>query len=136
MKIKQSTREKYAYFLSCTRPDEPRPLNRIAMVADGKTAIECFHIFESTGELPACREPELLERYLKGKEWHGVTVQTVAEDFAISRIAFSKEINANYPPWVADEIFQQAKKIALNKIGYMPTFVEESMDWSDLPRPP
>ena len=83
MKISTEAREKYAWYLSCTREDEPRPLpaDRIAFAEAGVDAIEAFHIFESTGKLVPTKAPLLLERYRAGKVWHGVTVAMVAEDY-------------------------------------------------------
>lgn len=133
MKIKKSARQKYEWYLSCTRADEtrPLPLSQQAECPNGVTAIESFHNFESHGRLLPTREPLLLERYIKGKEWHGVTIKTVAEDFAINRLVFSEEIKSNYPKWVAYEIFKQAKKIALKELGFVPTFVAIAKDFSE-----
>ena len=135
MKIRQETQQKYAWYLSCSRPDEPRPLEKIPMDLSGASAIEAFHLIESQGCQPPTREPLLLERFIKGKEWHGVTVKNVAEDFAIGRVAFSSEIKAGYPDWVAAEIFQQAKKIAMNKLGFIPGFVAKASDFTETPFP-
>ena len=101
------------------------------MCEDGQTAIVCFHTYESTGKIPPCREPELLERYLAGKAWHGVTIANCAEDF-IGRILFSAEIKANYPSWVADEIFCQAEKLCREKHGFVLKFVKNRRDYSEL----
>lgn len=131
MKIKQKTRDKYARFLSLPRADEPRPLERIVQDESGHSAIDCFHALESRGEMMPCREAVLLERYLAGKAWHGVTVAMVAEEFAINRLVFSAEIKAWYPEWVAEEIFAQARKVARQKLGYVPTFVEKARDFSE-----
>lgn len=68
---------------------------------------------------------------MAGKEIHGVTVDMVANDFAIDRLVFSKEIKANYPDWVANEIFASAKKLAMNQLGYVPGFVANSKDFSE-----
>lgn len=132
MKIKQKTQAKYAWYLSCSRTDEPRPLEQIPMEEGGVSALEAFHAFESRGERLGCREPLLLERFFKGKEWHGVTVKTVAEDY-VGRVVFSKEIKEGYPEWVADEIFAAAARIAINtkSIGYVPTFIRDKRDFSE-----
>lgn len=133
MRIKQKTLEKYARFLSLCREDEPRPLpeEQVPMDAGGVAAVEAFHLIESEGRRVGTREPLMLEKYIQGKRWHGVTVESVAEDFAISRLAFSAEIKANYPAWVANEIFTAAARIALERIGYIPTFVRDRRDFSE-----
>lgn len=132
MKIKPKTREKYARFLSLTREDEPRPLARIPMDEKGVTAIEAFHAHESWGKVLPTREPLLLERYYAGKQWHGVTVQMVAEDYVLNRpLITSREIKEHYPAWVADEIFAQAAKIAQERLGCIPKFVSDRKDFSE-----
>lgn len=101
------------------------------MDASGMSALECFCAFESEGKIPPCREPELLDQYLAGKEVHGITVTSVAEDF-VGRVAFSAEIKANYPQWVANEIFCRAEQMAAKTIGFVPTFIRTRMDFSEL----
>ena len=81
MKIKQKTRDKYARYLGLCREDEPRPLpsERVAMDPDGVIALVAFHLWESEGRKVSTCEPEILEKYIQGKRWHGVTVESVAE---------------------------------------------------------
>jgi hypothetical protein len=131
MKIKRRFLEKAAWFLSLTRPDEPRPLARESLALEGVSALEAFHALESHGRRMPTREPELLERYLAGKIWHGVTVENCAEDFALSRLLFSRDIKSNYPAWVADEIFSAAARLAQSRLGYVPTFVAARRDFSE-----
>lgn len=131
MKIRQKARDKYAWYLGLCRPDEPRPLpaEKIPMAWDGHNAPRCFHVFESTGIMEPCMEPELLERYIQGKSWHGVTVEMVAECY-FERLAFADEIHRDYPAWVAAEIFELATKIARKKLGFVPRFITESKDFT------
>lgn len=130
-KIKQRTREKYARFLELGA-GSTRRLERVPMDDLGGSAEACFHLMESQGQRAPCREPDLLEQYLTGKEVHGITVNLVAEDFVVSRIITSEEIRRNYPAWVTNEIFQQAKKYALAKLGFVPKFVANERDWSEM----
>jgi hypothetical protein len=136
MKISLKAQEKYAWYLSCARKDEPRPLpsQRVVFTETGVSALEAFHFFESSGLEPLTKEPLLLERYKAGKVWHGVTVAMVAEDY-VGRLVCSAEIKANYPPWVAGEIFAAAAKLAKKQIGFVPKFVSEQKDFSELPCP-
>lgn len=130
MKIRGEARDKYAWYLSLCRDDEPRPVDKIPMDPKGLSGMEAFHVRESQGlELPT-REPELLEKFLQGKKWHGVTVQMVAESY-VDRTMFSKEIKENYPDWVSDEIFSASIKIAQKKMGYVPRFILERKDFSE-----
>jgi hypothetical protein len=129
VKISAKAREKYAWFLSLGR-DEPRRLSPIAKHTEGISALDAFHTHESTGRLPATSEPAVLESLLTGKEVHGITVRAVAEDF-VGRVAHSAEIRAAYPAWVAGEIFAQAKRIARQTIGFVPSFVANGRDFSE-----
>lgn len=88
---------------------------------------------ETHGELPPCVEPELLSRALNGKQWHGVTVAMLAEDY-VGRLLFASELKENYPEWVRQEVLAQAGKIAVQQIGFVPTFVATGEDFSTLPR--
>jgi hypothetical protein len=134
-KIKKTVREKYAHFLRLGINEPlPLPADRCPYDAHGITAEECFHQIESTGGCTYCREPELLHRYIIGKEYHGITVKTIVEDFVISRTIFSLDIRENYPAWIANEIFKQSKAFALQKLGFIPSFVQESRDWSEMPQ--
>ncbi len=68
---------------------------------------------------------------LTGKEIHGMSVQMIAEDFAINRLVTSAEIKTNYLPWVAKEIFAQAAKVSMIRLGFVPKFVSAQKDWSE-----
>lgn len=135
MKIKQRARDKYVRYLSLCRDDEPRPLRQLALTEGGRSALEAFHIWESTGTSVPTSEPLLLEKYRQGKIWHGVTVAAVAEAY-VERLVFSKEIKSDYPAWVADEIFSAAARIALERptLGYVPTFIRDKRDFSEMVR--
>lgn len=99
----------------------------------GFSALECFHHRESVGgELLPCREPELLARALNGKEQHGISVTMIAEDY-VGRITFASDIKANYPAWVQRDILGRARQIALELLGYVPTFVASGEDFSTIP---
>jgi hypothetical protein len=121
MKIKQRARDKYEWYFSMCRIDEPRPLSQIPFDANGLSAVECFHAIESTGTSPSCREPILLEKYIQGKVWHGVTVETISNSLVEGLVA-DFELN-EYPLWVKNEIIKQGSKISLNTIEFIPSFV-------------
>jgi hypothetical protein len=125
MKIKKSTQDKYKWYLNLCRNDEPRPLQLIPLASGGVTAIESFHCFESTGKQLPTKEPLLLEKYMQGKVWHGVTVENVSKSL-VERLVLTSELN-QYPTWVKNEIIQQASKLANLTIGYVPTFVKKGI---------
>lgn len=124
MKIKKATAEKYAYLLSLTRADEPRPIEREKNDANGQTALACFHVLESTGERLPCREPELLERYLSGKKTHGITVGMAAEDLAFNGLTTREEIGKCFPAWVAAESVAAARRAFVARNGFTPKFLK------------
>lgn len=129
MNIRSKTREKYSWYWGCAKGNGNR-LVPVEFSPKGRSAIECFHMLETYGTLPPTREPDTLGCYLNGKATHGITVAAVAEDF-VGRVIFSAEIKANYPAWVAEEIFQLASKVAEKTLGFVPTFVRNRKDFSE-----
>lgn len=128
--MKQSTRQKFEYFYGLG-VKEPRRLAKVVRDESGVDGFMAFHIFESTGKLPSTREPEVLEALLTGKEIHGITVANVAEDFALTRCVFSVEIKTWFSPWVANEIFSAARKLARERLGFVPGFIAAARDFSE-----
>ncbi len=121
---------RFSYFAECA--DEKR-LPQLQNAPDGFTAAECFHVHETYGgDILPCKEPVLLARALNGKEWHGLTVTTCAEDY-IGRLLFASELKANYPSWVRKDILGRARQLALRDLGYVPTFVLTGEDFTTLP---
>lgn len=104
--------------MSLTREDEPRPLVKIKEDQNGKSAIECFHSIESCGKSIPCKEPLLLERYLTGKMWHGVTVENLVAGLKEGTLLVFEL--SQYPEWVANEVLSQYVKV----LGWKPKFVE------------
>lgn len=119
---------RFAYFAQC---EDARRLLRIPLDENGYSALECFHARETFGSDVPCREPELLMRAMNGKERHGIMAQMLAEDY-IDRLITAKELQTNYPEWVAREVLAQARKIAPERVGYVPTFVATGKDFSTL----
>lgn len=131
MKIKAATRAKYAHFLALGAKEcRPLPSERIPLEEQGDTAINCFHILESMGQYWPCREPLILEQYITGKKLHGVTVDMLAED-VFSRVIFNNEVWANYPEWMAKEIFAAAGKVAMRCVGFIPKFISSGHDFTN-----
>ena len=120
VKISENGRAMFEHFASC---QDVKRLPSIPMDPDGFTALECFcHHETHGGPLLPCRDPELLSRAMNGKAWNGVTVKMVAEDL-IGGLAVKAEVSSNYPEVVAREIFALAQKLALSKIGFVPSFI-------------
>lgn len=117
---------RFQYFAEC---DDVKRLPEIAMDESGYTAAECFHVHETYGKMLPCREPVLLSRALNGKEWHGLTVTNLAQDY-IDRLLFASEIKSNYPEWVQRDILGRASQLAMKQIGFIPTFVRAGDDFT------
>lgn len=128
MKISKRSKEKFAYFAAC--PDS-KSLAGIQYNKDGYSAEECFHAAETFGQNLPCREPELLIRARNGKSWHGLNVTHWAEDY-LDRLLFADEIKTNYPNWIQHDIFGRARQIALQKLGYVPKFIESRNDFTTI----
>lgn len=61
----------------------------------GKTAKECFYIFDSTGKIEPCREPELLKEILRAKGSINFNIKMWAESRAegtLPKIEFAEII--------------------------------------------
>ena len=127
MKISDNARRQFEYFAQC---QDVKRLPEIRLAPMGRTALECFHLFESTGKLVPCREPELLSRALNGKAQHGMTVTMLAEDY-LGRIFLANDL-VNYPEWVQHEILTRARQIAQQTLGFVPKFVETGRDFTVL----
>lgn len=120
--------EKFGYFSQCK---DTKRLPEIPRDDAGFTASECFHARETSGLILPCREPELFSRALNGKERHGITVTMCAEDY-VDRLLFASEIKANYPEWVQKDILGRARQVAIERLGYVPTFVKTGEDFTTL----
>lgn len=133
IKIKPTRKSlsRFDYFAKC---QDVKRLPAIQLDPEGYSAAECFHAHETYGQSLPCREPELLSRALNGKEWHGLTVTNCAEDY-LGRLLFASELRANYPQWVQRDILGRAGQLALQRIGYVPTFVSTGEDFTTLPPP-
>lgn len=121
------SKEAFAYFSQC---QDTSRLPKIEMEADGHSAEVCFHVRESYGKDLPCKEPELLSRALNGKEWHGLTVTMVAEDY-VGRIVFASDLK-KYPDWIRKDILGRAKQIAVKIVGFVPKFVETGEDFTTI----
>lgn len=128
MKVSKRSKEKFDYFVECGDTLRHLPTK---YSEDGYSAVECFHAYESNGDKLPCREPQLLDQALNGKEQHGITITMLAEDY-IDRILFSCEIESNYPEWVQNEIYSRAEQMAASRIGYTPTFIKNRADFTTL----
>lgn len=127
IKLTKRALRAFEYFAQCQ--DEKR-MPEIPFAADGYSAAECFYARETYGDQLPCREPVLLARALNGKAWHGLTVTMCAEDY-LGRILFASDLK-RYPESVRGEILSRAAQLALERIGFVPTFVKTGEDFSTI----
>lgn len=89
-------------------------LNILIDNLNGKTAKECFYLWDSTGKMHPCKEPELLYSLIKRKKslnWHikewvdGI----VSGDFSTREI-LDYISNYNPPDWIYNAIIRQRNK--------------------------
>lgn len=119
---------RFEYFSKC---NDALRLPAIAYIEGGYSAAECFHAHETYGvDLPTC-EPELLSMALNGKQWHGVDVTNLAEDY-IGRVLFASDLKSNYPAWVRKDVLGRAKQLSRQKMGWVPKYVETGEDFTTL----
>lgn len=123
---KNSLRQ-FEYYAQC---EDSNRLPAIPLDTAGYSAVECFHVRETYGKNPPCREPELLSRALNGKEQHGLSVTHCAED-CVGRILFASDLKT-YPEWVRKDILGRARQLAQQLLGWVPTFVRTGEDFSTL----
>lgn len=130
MKVTKRAQRRFEYFSQC---EDVNRLPKIQKDEEGLSAAECFYMHETHGKLPPCREPEMLSRALNGKERHGVTVTNCAQDY-VDRIFFASDLK-EYPEWVQKDILGRASQLAMEQIGFVPTFVKTGKDFSTIKTP-
>ena len=69
---------------------------------NGKTAKECFYLWDSNGKIEPCKEPELYKQILKCKGSVNFNIKMWAEDRAkgyLPKVVFSKECRDEQEKW-------------------------------------
>lgn len=134
MKISKRGKEAFAYYMSY----EQSPACLLAAVVtegivsdtNGIYALEAFYMHETHGKLPPTCQPTILAQALLGKKSHGITVANLSEDY-VGRLVYACELQA-LPKWVVDEVFALAQKVALEQLGWIPTFVRNKQDFTTM----
>jgi len=85
---------------------------------EGKTAKECFFIFDSQGMIKPCAEPELLINLINFKKSLNLHIKLWAEGFHECMQPTSEYLSIfnNPPMWVKDALNQQILKITNKRI--------------------
>src|SRR5690606_18318805 len=81
---------------------------------DGRTAKECFFLYDSQGQISPCREPKRLKMLLKTKGSVNLHIKMYAEDRArgyLPLIEFKQIcIDINAPSWFFEAVENQKPK--------------------------
>ena len=102
MTIKPEFQRKFDYFVKRGSGMSHAPLGKSLCDPSGKSAVESFLAYESTGEMPPTREPEQLALALCGKKSHAITVNQKAESwFEGTYLRFDLEAEVD---WVQRDI--------------------------------
>jgi hypothetical protein len=92
---------------------------------DSTSALEAFYALDSYGKRLPCAEPEILAAAIAGKASVNLQVKMWAEGLAEATFTAAelREYCVGYPQWVYKAIVNQAKRLALAHIGFVPTYV-------------
>lgn len=93
---------------------------------DGHSALECWYARDTHGATLPCREPDKLSKAERAKASWNLQVKLWSEDLAdgcILRMDELREYCAGLPDWVLRATVQQARKIAVAKIGFAPSYL-------------
>ena len=82
---------------------------------NGKSAKECFYLYDSNGIIKPTHEPEELKKLLRTKASANLHIKMYAEDRAkgyLPRVEFDKIVQEyNLPDWFVDAVESQKVKI-------------------------
>lgn len=96
-----------------------------AFAPSGVSAMECWFAKDAHGKTLPCREPELLDKVLRGKASVNLQVKLWAEDVANGKLLPQAELVEyvhGWPEWVLRAVMAQAGKIATRIVGFSPRF--------------
>lgn len=98
-------------------------------VADpkGSSALECWWAKDTHGQTLSCREPELLERVVRGKASANLQIKMWAEAMADPPLLLQPELMEyveGWPSWAFEAVVNQAGKLLMDhpQHGYVPRF--------------
>jgi hypothetical protein len=113
--------------------------NQIGVVekadTDGRTAIECWFAKDTHGKTLPCSEPDVLSKVTRSKQSVNLQVKLWAEDVADGMILRQTELSEytyGWPEWVFRATMEQAGKIAMKCVGYVPRFARAEYIFGNL----
>jgi hypothetical protein len=128
LKITDRSKAEFEFYLTTTLDMIGRAVSgEMKAVADGYSALECWWAKDTHGKTLPCREPELLEKVFRSKKSINLQVKLWAEDLADGMLLQQSELRGylvGWPAWVWTATIGQARKIAIQKVGFVPTFLQ------------
>jgi len=94
----------------------------------GYTALEAWVMLDTHGKKVPCREPEKLDAAISGKASWNLQIQQWATDLADGCLLSISELSTyceKSPPWVLKATINQAQRIAIQTVGFIPTFLKQ-----------
>ena len=101
----------------------------------GRSALDCYFLFDAHGKMAACREPDLFRKVLRGKKSVNLQIKLWAEDMADGLLLRQVELVEyvhGWPGWVLRAVMEQAGRIATRNTGFAPRFARAEYLWGNL----
>ena len=91
------------------------------------SALDCWFTMDSKGQHKRCYESDLLDRVLQAKASWNLQIKMWAETIVEGTLFVDelKEYCEDYPEWIFKATINQASKMVYQKIGFVPTFLEQ-----------
>lgn len=124
MKISARAKDEFEFYLH-TDLDMIGHTREVTHSADGQSALECWWLRDTHGKNAPCREPEVLAKAIRGKESINLQVKLWAEDIADGMLLRQRELleyTRGWPEWIFRAVMNQAAKITMNTVGFVPRF--------------
>lgn len=94
----------------------------------GVTPLEAWYALDTHGKVLPCNDTATLNKVIRSKASINLQVKLWAEDLADCALLSREEVityTNNYPKWVRKAVFQQAGKILMKTVGFIPSFAKE-----------
>lgn len=94
---------------------------------NGVSAMEAWFMLDTYGKRVPCREPHELDAAISGKASWNLQIKEWATDLAdglLLKMGELSEYTQGCPPWVFKATVNQAQRIALQTVGFIPNFLK------------
>ncbi len=95
---------------------------------NGVSALESWYVYESVGKVLATCEPEKLDKVLRSKASVNLQIRMWSEAMCDPLVLSVEELRTyckEFPGWVFKATVNQARKLILKQIGFIPSFLHE-----------